>query len=315
MSPAIASDATVRHRDDRALDADPHGWRREGRDLLRALAAGAIVGMPLLYTMEMWQHGMTLSPWHLLALLAATLVVNFAIDLTSGFRRETSVGEAVSESIASVGLGMLFSFTVLCLIGEIRWATSWSSIIGRTLIETAPVSLGISFANRQIRNRSRLGDDDQDDSASHGRARRSGKDDDESPGRMQLQQDLKDLGATVCGAIVFAYNVAPTEEIVVIASRLSPLQHGVLVAASLVLCYLILFAAQFRERQVHVPGPFQSPLAETAMAYAVSLLVAGGLLWLVGVREAMSAPSSAVMASVTLALPASVGGAAGRLIT
>jgi hypothetical protein len=40
----------------------PAGWRQEGRDLMAAVAGGAIVGMPLLYTMEMWYHGMTCWP-------------------------------------------------------------------------------------------------------------------------------------------------------------------------------------------------------------------------------------------------------------
>jgi uncharacterized membrane protein len=50
------------------------------------------------------------------------------------------------------------------------------------------------------------------------------------------------------------------------------------------------------------------------MAYAASLLVAAGLLYLVGVPEATSSAALAAKCAVTLALPAVVGASAGRLI-
>ena len=57
---------------------------------MAAVAGGAIVGMPLLYTMEMWFHGMTLSEIHLLILLGVILIMNFGFSLVSGFRHDQS---------------------------------------------------------------------------------------------------------------------------------------------------------------------------------------------------------------------------------
>jgi putative integral membrane protein (TIGR02587 family) len=302
------------HTEDRG---DPHGWREEGRDLLRAVAAGSIVGMPLLFTMEMWWRGMAVSDWHLLALLAASLLINFGFCLVSGFRPRYSPGEAASEATTAVALGILYSTAVLWLIGEITFRERWSEVLGRVLVETAPVSLGISFANYQM-SKSRDGEDDGDDDDDD----ENGGDDGNGnggrpadPERLQLRQDLTDLAATVGGATLFAYNVAPTEEILVISSRLSAWQHLLLMAVSLLLCYTILFAAGFKERRVHVPGPFQSPVAETFMAYAASLLVSFMLLSMVGVPEATDTASAAVAMTVVLGLPAVVGASAGRLIT
>lgn len=296
---------------DRGADADPNGWREEGRDLLRAVAAGSIVGMPLLYTMEMWRRGTTLAAWHLLALLAASLVINFFFSLFSGFRTRSSAGEAASESVTAVALGMVVSLAVLTLIGELTLDQAWSDVLGRVLVEAAPVSLGISFANYQMRDKSRDGEDGPE--APPGSDRSPGADVD--PEQLQVRQDLTDLAATVGGATLFAYNVAPTEEILVIVARTPTWHQLAMVGASLLLCYMILFAAGFRERTVHVPGPFQSPLAETVMAYAASLVVAFLLLALVGVPEATSSASMAVSTTVVLGLPAVVGASAGRLIT
>ena len=310
--------------------SDPHGWREEGRDLLRAVAAGSIVGMPLLFTMEMWWRGTAASEWHLLALLAASLLINFGFCLVSGFRPHYSPGEAASEATTAVALGILYSTAVLWLIGEITFRERWSEVLGRVLVETAPVSLGISFANYQM-SKSRDGEDDDDHDTDDDEANDGHADDDTAgsgngngngnggrpadPERLQLRQDLTDLAATVGGATVFAYNIAPTEEILVISSRLSAWQHLLLMAVSLLLCYTILFAAGFRERRVHVPGPFQSPIAETFMAYAASLLVSFMLLSMVGVPEATETASAAVAMTVVLGLPAVVGASAGRLIT
>ncbi|HEV2292208.1 MAG TPA: DUF2391 family protein [Tepidisphaeraceae bacterium] len=103
---------------------DRYGWREEGADLLRAVAAGSIVGMPLLYTMEMWWHGMTLSIAHLLVLLAATLVVNFCFSLLSGFRPKYSIADAAGQAVSAIGLGLIYSFAVLWLIGEVEPAAA-----------------------------------------------------------------------------------------------------------------------------------------------------------------------------------------------
>ena len=149
---------------DRSLrgDRDPYGWREEGRDLLRAVAAGSIVGMPLLYTMEMWWRGTTASPWHLLALLAASLAINFFFSLFSGFRTRYSAAEAASESVTAVALGMLYALAILWLTGEVTAGRAGSDVLGPVLVAAAPVSLGISFANYQVRNKSRDGEEEQE---------------------------------------------------------------------------------------------------------------------------------------------------------
>jgi putative integral membrane protein (TIGR02587 family) len=318
----------ARGRDHRT-DLDPHGWRQELRDLARGVAAGSIVGMPLLFTMEMWWHGMTRSEEQLLVLLAATLGINFVLCRFGGFRQAYSVGEAASESVSSVGIGLLFSVAILWLIGEVEFDTASTDILGKVLIEAVPVSLGVSYANLSVRGKSRTGDDDrgkQDDPSGDGGGggggggsdgHRAGDDagGEDDPQRRQLWQDLKDVAATLSGATLFALNVAPTEEVLLIATRLPAWQHLLLMAASLGLCYLILFASGFQgDRDVPAPSPFQHPAAETIMAYAMSLLVAFVLLNLVGVPETMSSVAAAAQCTVTLGLVATVGGAAGRLI-
>lgn len=282
---------------------DPHGWRQEGRDLLAAVAGGVIVGMPLLYTMEMWWHGMTVSEWHQLALLTAILLVNFGFSIVSGFRQEWSIPQALMETVTSVGIGIVLSAVILALIGEMKPGHTFSEISGKVLLEAAAVSIGVSFANVQVRDRSRTGDDEQKPRPPDG-----------DPEVRQLHADLRDATAAMIGSTLFALNIAPTEEVVLIASRLGAWQLLAVLGASLVFCYVILFASRFEEHEVYVPGVFQSPVAETVMTCALSLAVAFVLLWLLGEAGTLSEPRAAIANTVALGLPACVGGAAGRLV-
>jgi putative integral membrane protein (TIGR02587 family) len=294
--------------------ADPYGFRRELKDLLRAVAGGSIVGMPLLYTMEMWYHGATLSPWHQLGVLGAMLVVNFAFCLVSGFRHDSGVAEAVMEAVTSVGIALVYSGLILLLIGTIDPPTSLAESVGKVLLEAAAVSLGVSFADVHFRGKSRTGENDD-------QGREDAKPDDEpkpSPAeleRMQLRADLLDVSATVAGSTLFALNIAPTEEVLLIASRLGPVQLLALLAFTVGLCYVILYASGFENQPVYVRGVFQSAWAETVMTVAVSLLAGLALMWLLGEREILSDRAPLVAGAVVLGLPATVGGAAGRLIT
>jgi putative integral membrane protein (TIGR02587 family) len=286
-------------------ESDPFGWREEGKCLMRAVAGGAIVGMPLLYTMEMWWHGSTLSPWHLLAVLLGSVAVCFLFSLLSGFRPEYSPAEAAGQAVTAVGVAIVLSAAILLLIGEIGRETSLATAVGKIVLEAAPVSIGVSFANSQLLHRSRTGEDEED-----GEKPKPPED----PEREQLKADLRDASATLAGSLVFALNIAPTEEVIKIAAGLSPWQLLLLLLGTSALCYVILFASGFEQHVVHVESVFQHPVAETVLATGISLAVAFVLLLVVGQRETMSHWYTAVAATVTLGLPAVVGGAAGRVI-
>ena len=295
-----------RARSGAALGADVWGLRREGRDLLVAVTGGAIVGMPLLYTMEMWEHGMLLGPERQLGLLIGTVLVNFLFSVVSGFRHEYGVASAALESITAVGIALVFSTLVLLSIGELGRADSFDELVGKVLFQTAAVSLGVSVADSHVRGKRRDGSEED-----RGAAR-------ERPSlaqleRRQLRQDIRDISATLTGALLFSINIGPTEEVVIIAGRLAPWQLLVLMLASLALCYVILYASGIKDQPVYVPSLVQSPLAETIVLYVLALLVSALLLWGFGAPESVGSLNSWIAASIVLGLPTAVGGAAGRL--
>jgi len=292
--------------------ADPWGLRREGRDLLVAITGGAIVGMPLLFTMEMWLHGMLLGPLQQLAMLFGTLVVNLLFSIVSGFRHEYGVKSALLESVTAVGIGLVFSALVLWLVGEIGPADAWGEITGKVLFQTTAVSIGVSVADAHVRGKQRAGDGQE-----KGDNPRE-PDPEPPPAReqlesFQLRQDVRDITATLIGAVVYSINIGPTEEVVLIAGRLTPWQLAAVMLASLGLCYVILYASGVKDQPVHIPSLVQSPPAETVITYAASLAVAMALLGVLGEPESAGSVRDLAASTIVLGLPTAVGGAAGRI--
>jgi putative integral membrane protein (TIGR02587 family) len=290
----------------RGAGADRWGFRREGRDLLVAITGGAIVGMPLLYTMEMWLHGSALGPGQQLLLLFGTLLVNLLFSIVSGFRHEYGLLSAALESVSAVGIGLVFSALILWLVGEVGLGDPVQEVVGKVLLQCVPVSIGVSVADAHVRGKRRDGEENTE--SKRGPA----------PSRGQLEtwqtrQDIRDITATLTGAVLFSINIGPTEEVVLIAGRLSPVQLLGVVLASLLLCYIILYASGIKDQPVHIPSLVQSPPAETVITYAASLAVAFGLIAVLGEPETTGSLDTLVAATVALGLPTAVGGAAGRI--
>ncbi|RYZ72569.1 MAG: DUF2391 family protein [Proteobacteria bacterium] len=292
-------------------------WAKEGRDLIRGSAAGLIFGTPLLYTMEMWWHGLTFSSARMVLLLAAVLLINTVICLFLGFRARYDLLSAAMEAVESVALAFIIAVSILFLIGEIDFGSSLAEILGKCLTQAVVISLGIAIANAKFPC-------DDDEEQSNQKSKESSKQDSKqepasslearSPEQAQLLADLKDVGAGLAGATLFAFNVAPTEEVIKIASRLDSIQLGLLFIAEIGICYIILFASGFWQREVHTPdSQFQKPWAETLLCSAFSFAVAGVLIGLVGYHEQVGTWDAWIRSTIVLGLPAVTGGAAGRL--
>jgi putative integral membrane protein (TIGR02587 family) len=147
----------------------------------------------------------------------------------------------------------------------------------------------------------------------HGERSREG--DEQSGGEQSVGEAfIADFGATIIGAIFLAFSIAPTDEVPMLAAELDFGHALALIALSLLLTYIIVFASGFGTGQHEQRGPFQSPLTETVLAYLLSLLVALAALYLFD-RIEWGDPLGDILAQVlVLGLPAAVGGAAGRLV-
>lgn len=88
-----------------------------------------------------------------------------------------------------------------------------------------------------------------------------------------------------------------------------------LIAASLLISYTIVFAADFsnQKKRHQQQGIFQDPFSETVIAYLISLFAAVFMLLLFDKLGFSDPWSTWLRYTLILGLPATVGGAAGRL--
>lgn len=282
----------------------PGGWGNELQDLVRGLAGGLMIGIPLTYTMEVWSVGAILSPMAVFPMLAVTYLINLGSVFWVGFRSGKSDPVlALTDAIDATALALISAGFVLLLLDRIGPGDSTASNIGRILQSAIPFSLGIAIANHLLpRNSSRAEPSEE----------RSGL---EERSRSSTQATLRELGASAMGALFFCITIAPTDEIRVLATELPVSFMPLIIGASLLISYGIVFVAGFAGQMSRrsAPGLIQHPVTETVAAYVTSLLVAGGALGIFGSITPATDPFLIYSMVIILGLPAAIGGAAGRL--
>ncbi|NJL47047.1 MAG: TIGR02587 family membrane protein [Leptolyngbyaceae cyanobacterium SM2_5_2] len=282
-------------------------WRLEFQAVLRGAAGGFLFGVPLLYTVEVWSIGSATGSWWLLAVLGVTLLVVWLLTQVEGFRQTLSLHplEAVLESVEALGIGVVCAALALVLLRRITLETPLSEALGKLVFEAAPFALGVALARSTLQGRPQ-----RDRRITSPISRRLS-----SPTLASVRDALVDLDATVIGAILIAFSIAPTEEVPLLAASLPPLWLLLIMAASLGLSYSIVFAAGFTDRTERTQrGLLLSPLTETLVAYLVALVISVTMLVLFQQLNQTDPWQEWLSNTLVLGLPASIGGAAGRIL-
>ncbi|MEO1401960.1 MAG: TIGR02587 family membrane protein [Cyanobacteria bacterium J06635_1] len=297
------------------MQAPSNIWQAELQAILRGAAGGFLFGIPLLYTVEVWTIGTAADSLFLLVVLGVTFVVVLLLTQIEGFRRTLSLNplEALLEGIEALGIGLVCAAIALVLLRRVTLATPLSETLGKLIFEGVPFSLGVTLARTTLSsNRSR---------PRRTLTRSSGSMPDleiptlENPTLSSLRDTLVDLDATLLGALLIAFSIAPTEEIPILVSALPPLWLLLIMGASLLLSYTIVFASGFTDRsERRQRGLLLSPISETLVAYLMALLAS--VLMLVFFQQlTLQDPWSEWLGdALVLGLPAAIGGAAGRIL-
>jgi putative integral membrane protein (TIGR02587 family) len=286
-------------------DYERGSWRDEIQDLLRAASGGFIFAVPLLYTMEMWEIGVTAELWKLLLFLGVALALNLGLAHShgGGFKAETNWFSTIEQAVDTLAVGLVGGTVVLLVLNQIAFDDPPESILGRVMAQAVPLSIGAAVAAAIFGPR--------------GERSRDGNEEDPEEGGdapSAWQAFLSDIGATCLGAIFLAFSIAPTDEVSVLAVQLTPPHQVAVIILSLLLSYMIVFVSGFSASSRNQPGPFQLPITETALAYSLALLVSFGALLLFDRVELSDPPAHILTLVIVLGLPATVGGAAGRLV-
>ena len=153
---------------------------------MRGVAGGTILGVPLLYTQEIWLHGRSVAPIVILAALVAGFCVNLALSSFIGFRAGR-IMRPTEDAVVGMGLSVVLSALLLILLDRIDTGTSGENALGVIALTAIPVSLGFSVGSALA--------------PAGGGAKAE-----------TIRGGGGDLLVAAAGALVFALNIAPTAE-------------------------------------------------------------------------------------------------------
>lgn len=291
---------------DRDRQTKGDNWQQEFKEIISGASGGFLFGIPLLYTMEVWFIGSYVQSPILLSVLGVTFIIILLLNRIEGFRPQESDTwpGAIAETFETLAIGIICATLMLIILRRIDWQTPLLEILGKIVFEGVPFALGVSFSRSLLTGELET----ENESNQSNQTNREGQ-------KIVWRDTIADLSATLIGALFIAFSIAPTDEITVLAASASPLELLIIMVASLLISYGIVFASNITnfQQRYQQQGLFQTPQSETVISYLVSLVAGILMLWFFQ-KLALSDPWFVWLRySIILALPASIGGAAGRL--
>jgi putative integral membrane protein (TIGR02587 family) len=273
-------------------------WSALDRDyaagLARAVAGSVIFGLPLLMTMEMWAIGLYVEPLRLFLFTAMNFVVLVILSRFGGFEKTGSLVEDVLDALAAYAVGAICSALILTIFGLVDGTTALDEFVGQIAIQCVPASFGAMIARKQLGS----GEVNDDEDLAKRSAGYGGQ-----------------LFLMLAGALFLAFNVAPTEEMMLISYQMTAWHVLALAMLSLALLHALVFAVGLsgQEEAPEGYGATRLFLTFTVPGYGIALLVSLYVLWTFGSID--GAPLTTLTRTVVvLAFPSAIGAAIARLV-
>lgn len=260
--------------------------------LFRALGGAIVFGLPLMMTMEMWDLGGGVERERLALLFIVSIPLLVGLSHYAGFEETFCMLDDVVDCFVALAVGFVASAGILWIFGVIGPEVSWDVIITKVAIQAVPGSIGALLAASQF-----------------------GTAEEEEEEQNRFNRYDGELFLMAAGAIFFAFNLAPTDEMVIIAQQMSDYQAAGLAVLSLVVMHAFVYAVQFSGTP-HTPEGtprWSLFLRFTIPGYAIALLMSVHILWTFGRLDGLSL-QTAVATTVVLGFPAAIGAAAARLV-
>ncbi|MGI8544824.1 MAG: TIGR02587 family membrane protein [Aridibacter sp.] len=266
--------------------------------LLRALAGALIFSFPILMTMEMWSLGYTISPYRLILLIIFSMPVLIGLSHFVGFKDTENIADDIIDAFVGYFVGFLASAILLYIFGIIDSTMSYYEIIGKITIQTITAAIGAMLAQ------SELGGNDNDSSNENSKKERKDR-----------AGYWSELFLMLVGAIFLAMSPAPTEEMYLIAFKMSEWQIILLALISILTMHAFVYTVGFEGQEKEGKNsPFWVVfLRFTIVGYAIALLISLYLLWTFGSLDGMGL-KEIIEVTIVLGFPAALGAAASRVI-
>lgn len=267
--------------------------RHYAHGLARAFGGALIFSFPLLMTMEMWSLGFTIPPDRLVVFLALSLPLLFGLSYYAGFRKTYGPRDDALDALGAIAVGFVTVSVLLFLFGVLRPGQAADEIVGKLSVQVVPAAIGALLARKQLAASS-----------------------DETADEPMEENDRDTYGSELflmaAGSLFVAFNVAPTEEMVLIAYKMTPWHALALMALSIGLLHVIVYSLGFAGQHPH-DRPGLAFAHFTLPGYAIALLIALYAQWTFGHLDGEGS-SQFMMTTAVMAFPAALGAGAARLL-
>ena len=257
--------------------------------LARAFGGAIIFSLPLLMTMEMWWLGSYISDLRLAVFVVLNIPLLIALSHYIGFEDTFGFKDDLLDAFVAYGVAFVAASVALLLFGIIESGLPIDQIAGRVAIQAVPGSIGAMLAQSEFGAERKKTD------------------------RVKTYND--ELFIMAVGALFLALNVAPTEEMVLIAQQMTDWHALALALASLIIMHAFVFSSE-PVGAVSIPEgtTFWNVFVRfTVVGYAIALTISLYVLWIFGRSDGLPL-HQLITAAVVLGFPAGVGAAAARLI-
>jgi putative integral membrane protein (TIGR02587 family) len=258
--------------------------------IVRGFAGAVLFSFPMLMTMEMWSLGVSIEPTRLMLFVVVHLML--LVGMASFARHDNAIatGRDALDAFAAYGVGVLATATVLPLFGVVEPGMSADAITRTIAIQAAPAGFGAMVAHLEIDEpTARIG-----------------------PGHPHGFASSAFLMAV--GALYLCSSLASTEEMMLIAHKMSAWQVAALMAFSLVMMQLFdEYAIEEDLGGAAGQSSWSLSIAMTCIGYTIALSISFYILWTFGRTEGLTF-AQLLKEMIVLGFPAALGAGAARLL-
>ncbi|MDX3925086.1 MAG: TIGR02587 family membrane protein [Shinella sp.] len=260
--------------------------------LARGVAGALLFALPMLMTMEMWYLGFYIARERLLLLMLLNIPLLVLLSHRIGFEETFTWREAVRDATIAYAIGILTSAVVLYVFGLLRADMPISELAGKVALQSVPASIGAMLGRSQL-----------------------GSHDDDEPDRERETSYAGELLMMAAGALFLSLNVAPTEEMLVLAYKMTPWHALAIVFLSVALMHGFVYAVSFTgSHELSPETPWWHAFVRfTLPGYVVALAISFYTLWTFGRLDDTSV-TEILLSVIVLSFPGAIGAAAARLI-
>jgi putative integral membrane protein (TIGR02587 family) len=260
----------------------------------RGAAGAMLVGLHMVYTMEMWWAAYYMPRTRIVLLMAVNMGILLVLQHFSGLHPRKTPAAQVRAAIVAYGIGAVMAAAGLYGLRVLDLHSPLQTIAASIALEGVPLSVGASVAMSEF-----------------------GNDHDHVEHRKESAGYFGSLGMGLGGAMVFGFAVSATEEPMQLGLQTHAVHVIAIVIASLLIVHLIVHAVEFKKRGKHHDQGTRWWLLiarDGVSAYAMAFLMAAYLLWTFGYIDGSTGFTPALHMTVVLSLLTSIGTAAGELL-